>query len=168
MAARKKKVVVKAVHEADTVYVYTDGSCSYKIGAGGWAFVAVFNDTKARRYGHKGGTTNNEMEMRAICRALKFVPLGPEPFRLYTDSEYCQKALMLWWPGWEKQAWHTSTGTPVKNVALIRRTVKLIEGHKQMRDFRLCHIKGHAGHEYNEEADRLAGEARKSKLTKWP
>jgi ribonuclease HI len=64
-----------------------------------------------------------------------------------------------WLPKWLKNNFISAAGKPVKNAPLIRYLSALLDdraqnGHK----VRLQYIKGHAGHEGNEGADRLAGQ----------
>lgn len=61
---------------------------------------------------------------------------------------------------WEKRGWKTSGNKPVKNLELMRSIYDLMQFERQIKVFK---IDGHAGHLYNEKADRLAVSARKEK-----
>jgi len=63
-----------------------------------------------------------------------------------------------WLSNWIKNGFISSSGQPVKNAPLIRYISALLDARSYRgQKVRLQHIKGHAGHEGNEGADRLAG-----------
>jgi ribonuclease HI len=72
--------------------------------------------------------------------------------RVYTDSQYVQKGISEWLPGWKARRWRTSANQPVKNVDLWQRLDALAAQH----DIQWLWVKGHAGHPENERADALA------------
>lgn len=155
------------------VYIATDGS-SKNDGSGGWAFCALHAGAVAKRYGCKPflrglACTNNVMELTAIARALQFV--RPAPGRrlvIQTDSAYAQMALECWHKRWAESGWVSSTGKPVSNKKLICAVLKLIERQRAAGTVVLLQkVRGHNGHEGNEAADKLAGEARKKKRSNW-
>jgi len=156
----------------NTVIAFTDGSCyPNPNGHGGWAFTCSFKDKSVVRYGYQNRASNNMMELEAIYRCLQYVPAGKKynyPFTLYTDSQYAKNVLTKWVDGWEESGqWVTSNGSPVKNKKLIKATHRLVLEHSRYRDFKLRWIKGHAGVEENELADRNASFARISRSTNW-
>lgn len=56
------------------IVVYTDGACKGNPGSGGWAYVCLFNGKPHMIVsGHKDDTTNNCMELTAICKALNYI-----------------------------------------------------------------------------------------------
>ena len=102
--------------------------------------------------------TNQRAEILAIIRAIQVldsrnVPIET-PIVIYTDSMYCVKAHKAWIPKWNltKCNWTTTTGTSVKNKALLKHMDKLI----RKRKVQMVHINGHCGIPGNEAADRLA------------
>ena len=90
----------------------------------------------------------------AVLEALSAVPMGP-PVLVFSDSEYVIKGTTVWARGWIKNGWLTADGKPVKNKDLW---LKLIALH-QLHDVQFQHVKGHAGHQYNELCDQLCTEA---------
>jgi ribonuclease HI len=62
-----------------------------------------------------------------------------------------------WLPGWRRRNFTTSTGTPVKNVELIKYMDALLSARgRSGQQIRLEHVRGHVGEEGNEGADALA------------
>lgn len=133
-------------------YVYTDGACYPNPGNGGWALV-ILNENREEIFRQVGGaenTTNNRMELLAIIKALEYFPAG-SPVTLYTDSQYCQKGIMLWVKGWHKKHW-LRNGKPVPNHDLWRIIYDLL----LRLQVDACWVPGHSGDEYNELVDSLA------------
>jgi ribonuclease HI len=60
-----------------------------------------------------------------------------------------------WLAGWKRNGWRTAGRKPVKNEDLWRRLDVAAGRH----DVEWIWVKGHAGDEHNERADRLAREA---------
>jgi ribonuclease HI len=147
------------------ITVWTDGSCwnanAGGDGKGGWAFVATWRGRVLRRFGHLPRTTNNEAELTAIYRALCFVQRTEHPLEIITDSQYCYRALCVWRFGWADGGWVNSVGNPVANLQLLQRIIRLIEWHRETRALEFNWTRGHAGTALNEEADVLAGNARR-------
>jgi len=155
----------------NTVVIYTDGSCyPNPDGPGGWAFFCTFKGKNAVRYGNSRSSTNNIMELTAILHALLYVPAGPDytyPLLIFTDSQYCRRALTEWVIGWRATDWRTATGKPVKNKELIQRIDELIQRHQAHRPFELRWVKGHVGIPENELVDQRANFGRKQQTTNW-
>jgi ribonuclease HI len=160
------------LEDKETIIAYTDGSVyPNPNGNGGWAFtVNSRKGESATRYGSRKGTTNNEMEMLAIVRALQFVTASARatrPFAILTDSSYCLDGLTKWYKAWEENDWRTSNGKPVANLTLLQTALRLIDHHRQFRTIELVKVKGHSGIPGNEHVDWLASYARKKKRTNW-
>ena len=126
------------------ITLYTDGACSGNPGPGGYAAILVAQDDtgQARKehvvVGSEAETTNNRMEMRAVIEGLKALT-KPSPVRVVSDSEYVVNTMTR---NWKRR----------KNHDLWEELDTLCATH----DVTWEHIKGHAGHKYNERADRLA------------
>lgn len=133
--------------------IYADGACEPNPGRGGWGFVAYEGGAEIHTAsGGQSNTTNNQMELLAIKRALEWA--GEREARVWTDSNYCVKALTLWHQMWAKNGWKTGkkpNRSPVKNQELIRECLALLKPQH-----RLSWCKGHAGVVGNERADELA------------
>ena len=136
---------------SDTVDIFSDGACKGTPGPGGWGAVLRFGDQEKEIFGGELQTTNNRMEMMAVIEALGQLKRASK-VRVYTDSQYVQKGISEWLPGWKARRWRTSANQPVKNVDLWQRLDALAAQH----DVQWLWVKGHAGHPENERADALA------------
>eukprot|EP00656_Telonema_subtile_P023458 TRINITY_DN24909_c0_g1_i1.p1 TRINITY_DN24909_c0_g1~~TRINITY_DN24909_c0_g1_i1.p1 ORF type:complete len:102 (-),score=14.41 TRINITY_DN24909_c0_g1_i1:159-464(-) len=68
---------------------------------------------------------------------------GSEPAVICYDSEYASN---------QAQGLHRAH----KNVALAKKSRELLAEARKKREVRFLHVKGHSGHRWNDEADRLA------------
>ena len=127
-----------------TYEIYTDGSCLLNPGPGGWgALVMPAEGAAARIPGGERSTTNNRMEITAAAEALESIPPGSSAV-VHSDSEYVVKTMTK---GWKRNA----------NKDLWER----LERAAARRSVESRWVRGHAGHEGNETADRLAVAAMK-------
>jgi ribonuclease HI len=137
---------------ATPVLIHTDGACVPNPGPGGWGAVLRHGDHELELCGGEPGTTtNNRMELTAPIRALEALK-RPLTVHLHTDSTYVRNGITKWVAGWARNGWQTAAKQPVKNVDLWQRLQVLCDEH-QVQWF---WVKGHAGDEFNERADRLA------------
>jgi ribonuclease HI len=132
------------------VTIYTDGACSGNPGPGGWGALLVWNGKEKELSGGERQTTNNRMELTAAIEALSALK-RPCRVTLYTDSEYLQRGITEWMPGWKARGWKRKEGA-LANVELWQALDHLLEQHT----VRWAWVKGHAGHPQNERVDRLA------------
>jgi len=143
--------------------LYCDGSCPRPHGPGGWAFIVVGNGNEVERSGAERATTNNRMEMMAAIRGLEWLAsnkYGGERVKITSDSQYVIHGLNQWGFAWRQAGWRRKDEdgewVKVKNVDLWPRLFGL--AHDTFRaEFEW--VRGHAGHDYNERCDKLAGEA---------
>ncbi|MDR1235721.1 MAG: ribonuclease HI [Holosporaceae bacterium] len=133
------------------VVIYTDGACKGNPGAGGWAAIIICDGVEKELCGGDPDTTNNRMELTSVIRALEELTEGCS-IELHSDSKYVIDGITKWIKGWVKKNWMTSGNTPVKNRELW---VKLLEASRR-HEISWNWVEGHAGHEYNERADKLA------------
>lgn len=136
------------------VIIYTDGACAGNPGPGGWAAILRYGQHEKVLQGGASLTTNNRMELRAAIAALQALT-RPCRVEFYTDSEYLQKGITEWLPTWLRNGWRTKRKEPVKNQDLWRALVAAIQPHQVTWHW----VRGHAGDEFNERADRLAIQA---------
>ncbi|AEQ50595.1 ribonuclease HI [Pelagibacterium halotolerans B2] len=104
----------------------------------------------------KGGmaqTTNNQMELTAAIEALNALK-RPCAVEIHTDSQYVKNGIQGWLHGWKRNGWKTAAKKPVKNVELWQALDAATKRHTITWHW----VKGHAGHDLNERADRLANE----------
>ena len=132
--------------------VYTDGACRGNPGPGGWGWV-VPDGPWAN--GFDADTTNQRMELMAVLDALRTIE---GPVEVVSDSTYVVNCFRDgWWKGWLKRGWKNSKKEPVANRDIWEPLIDLYRSRADEIDF--TWVKGHAGDEYNDIADRLAVEA---------
>lgn len=130
------------------VTVYTDGGASGNPGPGGWGAVLISGKHRKEMNGGFRLTTNNRMELLAVIKALEAMKNPGTEVTIYSDSKYVVDAVTKKWVfGWIKKGFKGK-----KNSDLWKRFLKIYAVHKV--DF--VWVKGHAGNELNERADRLA------------
>ena len=137
-------------------FAYTDGACSGNPGPGGWGVLLVAKDgdvvVKERELnGGEADTTNNRMELTAAIEALTSLSRRTA-ITIVTDSSYVKDGLTKWIHGWKRNGWKTAAKKPVKNEDLWRALDEAVARHEVSWEW----VKGHAGHEENERADKLA------------
>ena len=133
------------------VIIHTDGACSGNPGPGGWGAILKFGDVEKELKGGEPDTTNNRMELLAAISALEAMKKKVSA-DIYTDSQYVRGGITGWIHNWKRNGWKTADKKPVKNVDLWQRLDAAMHRH----DVHWRWLKGHAGHEMNERADRLA------------
>ena len=133
------------------VIIHTDGACSGNPGPGGWGAILTYGEHEKELSGGEPHTTNNRMELMAAIAALEALK-RPSTVELHTDSQYVHHGISQWIHSWKRNGWRTADKKPVKNVDLWKRLDTAIARH----DVHWRWVKGHAGHELNERADRLA------------
>ena len=142
------------------VTVVTDGACSGNgtdDARGGWAAIVIAPaGTEVVLTGAEAPSTNHPNERMAAIEGLAAAPDG-STVELVTDSSYLAKAITDDWLGsWQKRGWKTAGKKPVANRDLWERLLAQLARHQAVQP-RL--VRGHAGHELNERADRLAQDA---------
>ena len=143
--------------------VFTDGACSGNPGPGGYAFVLISKEEHPLVVsGHKDKTTNNQMELTAIVRALKHICTRRNEeieVVIFSDSAYCVNSITNGYIyQWQKNEWKTKAGYDVKNKELWEQFLEIKEDHPRMK-LKLFKVKGHSGNTYNEMADKAAKRA---------
>ena len=136
---------------AAPVIIYTDGACSGNPGPGGWAAILRYGHHEKVLQGGASLTTNNRMELRAVIAALRALS-RPCRVEVYTDSEYLRRGVTEWLARWRRNGWLTAGKRPVKNQDLWRDLHAAMQPHQVTWRW----VRGHAGDELNERADRLA------------
>jgi ribonuclease HI len=134
-----------------TIEIYTDGACRGNPGPGGWGVLLVAGRHRKTLHGGEPETTNNRMELTAAIKALNALK-RPSQVVLHTDSKYVMHGITEWMANWKKRGWKTASKKPVKNQDLWVALDEAIQRH----DIKWVWVKGHSGHDGNEEADALA------------
>lgn len=142
------------------VQIYTDGACKGNPGVGGWGAYLHYADQEQELFGGEPTTTNNRMELLAAIRALEALK-RPCTVHLHTDSQYVQKGISEWLPGWKARNWRTANKKPVKNDDLWKQLDQLTQQH----DIKWFWVRGHSGNAGNERADQLANRGVEAVLT---
>ena len=130
----------------NVVKIWTDGSCLGNPGPGGWGALLTFGEHERELSGGEADTTNNRMELMAAIVALETLK-RPCTVELWSDSKYVVTGITQWIHGWKKKNWKK-----VKNRDLWERLDEARSPHHVTWHW----VKGHAGDENNERADRLA------------
>lgn len=130
----------------NTISISTDGSVltsgkkrGKEQGPGGWAYVV--HETSQEKSGGEPSTTNNRMELRAVLEAITSLEAGTSAI-IRTDSKYVENGF--------------------NNEAALKTNLDLwkeIQHERQIRSIKVVWLKGHAGDQHNERADKLAGRA---------
>ncbi len=158
----EKKLQPKIVG-SDGLTIYCDGACKGNPGKAG-SGLAIYGGSANPilfygAYEERG--TNNTAELNALYKAL-LIALDSEASKVMIccDSKYSIDCISTWAYGWKKNGWKKKGGE-IKNLAIIKMAHELYESIKNRVTIK--HVKGHAGVEGNELADRMAGYAIVSK-----
>ncbi|KZF20742.1 ribonuclease H-like protein [Xylona heveae TC161] len=140
--------------------IYTDGSSLGNGINGALAGVGVYfgsGDSRNISEALVGPRqTNQRAELTAILRALEIAPKHRD-VTIFTDSRYSIDCVTVWYINWRRNNWQTSQKKPVENRDLIEAILSNIEERNALKVQTLFHwLKGHADHEGNIEADKLA------------
>jgi ribonuclease HI len=123
----------------DCYLAYADGACRGNPGPGGWGAVVIAPDgTCEELNGAASATTNNKMELTAAIEALRRVPRGAA-VALRSDSQYLVNTMNR---NWKRNA--------------NRDLWEQLDVEAELREVSFEWVRGHAGDELNERADRLA------------
>lgn len=135
------------------VTIFSDGACDPNPGPGGWAALLRSGDQEKELAGSETQTTNNRMELTAAVEALQALK-RPCQVDFYTDSEYLQRGITEWLPGWRRRNWRRKGGA-LANVDLWQ----ALDAAMQPHQIRWHWVRGHAGNRDNERVDQLARRA---------
>ena len=134
------------------VTIYTDGGCDPNPGVGGWAAVLLHGKVVKELSGGVTASTNNRMELTAAIRALEALK-EPCKVEVYTDSQYVQRGITEWLPGWKRRGWRRRGGA-IKNLDLWQ----ALDALRGKHEVKWRWVRGHDGNQYNERCDELAGQ----------
>ena len=147
----------KIEEEEENVKIYCDGACSGNPGNAG-SGLAIYSNKKnpVLLYGaFEEEGTNNIAELNALHQALVIArqTSSDNIISIYSDSKYAIDCITTWAYSWKKNGW-SKKGGEIKNLELIIEAHTLYE--KLKTKIEINHVKGHAGVEGNELADRMA------------
>ncbi len=133
------------------IRIYTDGACRGNPGPGGWGALILKDNEEIKLNGGQNVTTNNQMELTAVIKALDFFSESME-IEIFTDSKYVKDGITEYIKKWKVNGWKTASKKPVKNSDLWKQLDVLNAQHS----IRWNWVKGHSGHRENDIADELA------------
>ena len=135
------------------ITIYTDGSARSNPGRGGYGAVLKYTNPAGKTFTSElsrgyAKTTNNRMELLAVCVALEMLKFEGSDVTIYSDSKYVVDAVEKRWVfGWEKKGFAGK-----KNPDLWSRFLRSYRRHK----VRFVWVKGHADTVENNRCDQLA------------
>ena len=130
------------------VEIFTDGSCLGNPGPGGYGAILRYRGREKTFSAGYTRTTNNRMELMAVCVALEALKFAGSDVVVYSDSKYVVDAVEKRWVfGWEKKGFAGK-----KNPDLWSRFLHSYRRH----NVRFVWVKGHADTVENNRCDQLA------------
>ena len=133
---------------APVITIYTDGSALGNPGPGGYGVVLLSGPFRKELSEGFRITTNNRMELMAVCVALEALKIEGSEVTIYSDSKYVVDAVSKGWVfGWEKKFFSGK-----KNPDLWIRFLRIYRKHR----VRFVWVKGHADTVENNRCDQLA------------
>lgn len=135
----------------EKIIIYTDGACKGNPGPGGWGVLILLENEQIELSGGSKETTNNQMELTAVIKALNFFEKKIK-VDLYTDSKYVMDGITDYIKKWKINGWQTANKKTVKNMNLW----KILDELNNLHDINWNWVKGHSGNPENEKADALA------------
>jgi len=154
--AQPKEAYV-ATSAGNELTIYCDGACKGNPGKSG-SGLALYEGSKKPTllYGqYKELGTNNTAELNALHKALLIAKEAEgSQVSICCDSKYSIDCITKWAYSWKAKGW-TKKGGEIKNLEVIQEAHALYEELKERVEVK--HVKGHAGFEGNELADRMAG-----------
>tara|TARA_B110000263_G_scaffold236942_1_gene236733 strand:- start:963 stop:1361 length:399 start_codon:yes stop_codon:yes gene_type:complete len=120
------------------IEIYTDGACLNNPGPGGWGVIILENGIKTTIGGNEKQTTNNRMEITAVIEGLKKIS-KKTTIKIFSDSTYVINTMTKNWKrNKNKDLWN------------------ILDNEVLDKDIVWEWVKGHAGNQFNEEADNIA------------
>lgn len=144
------------ISKGDGLTIYCDGACKGNPGRSG-SGLALYEGSKKPilLYGaYQEMGTNNTAELNALHKALLLAKEAEgSKVSICCDSKYSIDCITNWAYSWKAKGW-TKKGGEIKNLEVIQKAHTLYESLKERVVIK--HVKGHAGVEGNELADRMA------------
>lgn len=160
---KDKAVKTENTKNDGSLSIYCDGACSGNPGEAGSGLAVYSTDSNPVLYhgAYVKNGTNNIAELNALFKALKLCESNPNHQNtIFSDSKYSIDCICTWAYGWKAKGWTKKSGE-IKNLELIKEAHFLYEKIKD--NITIKHVKGHAGIEGNELADRMAVHTIKAK-----
>ena len=150
-----------------SIKLYVDGSCSKngkKENFGGYSVILTIDDKNVKIYKEgKINTTNNEMEMLAVLKAIKIGKIltrtNKREVEIFSDSSYVVNTVNEWMKSWASNNWiKKSDKKAPENLEIVKEIYNLMKFEKYIK---VKKVTGHSGDEFNELADLMAKKATK-------
>ncbi|MFI3281259.1 MAG: ribonuclease HI [Rikenellaceae bacterium] len=130
------------------ITIYTDGSALGNPGAGGYGVVLLSGQHRKELSAGFTLTTNNRMELMAVCVALETLKFEGSDVTIYSDSKYVVDSVEKGWVfGWERKGYIGK-----KNPDLWQRFLRIYRKH----NVKFIWVKGHSSTVENNRCDFLA------------
>lgn len=140
------------------INIYADGGCrNNKRGIeniGAWAYRIEMEDSVTEYSEPVKNTTNNQMELMAVIKALSSLDVGSS-VTVLVDSQYVYKGITEWSMRWKRNNWKTKTKKDIANKDLWLELDRLNSLHKITWKW----VKGHSGNLGNERVDYLLNQS---------
>jgi ribonuclease HI len=137
------------------IQIYTDGAASGNPGPGGFGVILKSGSHYKEISDGFRLTTNNRMELLAVCAGLESLKKLNQEVTIFSDSKYVIDSVEKKWVfGWVKKGF---AGKKNKDLWL-----RFLQSYK-IHQVKFIWVKGHAGHAENERCDELAVIASKGK-----
>lgn len=137
------------------ITIYTDGSALGNPGPGGYGVVLISGVHRKELSQGFRLTTNNRMELMAVCVGLERLKFEGSDVTIYSDSKYVVDAVEKGWLfGWERKGYKDK-----KNPDLWQRFLRIYRKHS----VRFVWVKGHSDNVENNRCDILAVAAANNK-----
>lgn len=142
------------------IEIYADGSSFFrgKDKPGGWGACLIYKKHFRKIRGGRLNTTNNQMEMMAVIKALSKIKSTDIPIKVYSDSQYVINGMKSWIGLWKQRGWKTVDNKELSNVKFWKKL------YRYNRKFNITWIwvRGHSGDKYQELSHQLATKGRES------
>jgi len=161
VAPTKESLRLAAVEE-NTIFdvkIFCDGACDPNPGEAA-SGIAIYRDSELAElwYGlYNSHGTNNSAELNALYQALHFAKMDIQKgkqVQILCDSKYSIECVTNWAFKWKKKGWKRTKNGDIKNLSVIQQSHELFLDI--MSKVIISHVKGHAGVQGNELADRMA------------
>ena len=148
--------------------IYTDGGSRGNPGEGAWGYVQIIKDIELVSHAeYSENTTNNEMELTAVLKALQYCQRLVSNQKdclisIHSDSTYCVNGISSWMYNWN----HQGTLIDRPNGMLWSRIYELVNSLKSLGvKVEMVKVKGHSGDKWNERVDEIVNESMDLKCT---
>ncbi|MFY9142685.1 ribonuclease HI [Sulfuricurvum sp.] len=130
------------------ITLFSDGSALGNPGPGGYGAILRYGDKERIIRGGEAHTTNNRMELLGVIEGLRAIK-EPCEVTVISDSSYVIRGINEWLEGWIKRNFAKVKNPDLWQEYIIVSSVHRING---------VWVRGHNGHEENEQCDLIARE----------